>query len=136
MRVLFQILYKIFLKVARNQLLLLPSDIDLAATNAVPHFFDLQIHSGIPTALVSASVGAASDVFGNFPSGFRVESGDSREEEKTETAKPSTTTKRPTTIPEAKSLMWDVHHRMPAWKAEKLKDPGGETWRLGSAKED
>ena len=29
-------------------------------------------------------------------------------------------TKRPTTVPEAKSLMWEVHHRMPAWKAEKL----------------
>ena len=42
------------------------------------------------------------------------------EEDKTEIAKPSATTKRPTTIPEAKSLMWDVHHRMPAWKAEKI----------------
>ena len=38
----------------------------------------------------------------------------------TEKAKTSTMTKRPTTIPEAKSLMWEVHHRMPAWKAEKL----------------
>ena len=34
--------------------------------------------------------------------------------------KPSNVTKRPTTVPEAKSLMWEVHHRMPAWKAEKL----------------
>ena len=32
-----------------------------------------------PTALESSSVVAASDVFGNFPSGFRVESGDSRD---------------------------------------------------------
>ena len=29
-------------------------------------------------------------------------------------------TKRPKTVPEAKSLMWEVHHRMPAWKADKL----------------
>ena len=42
------------------------------------------------------------------------------EAQKTENVKPSTMTKRPTTIPEAKSLMWEVHHRMPAWKAEKL----------------
>ena len=34
--------------------------------------------------------------------------------------KPSNVTKRPKTVPEAKSLMWEVHHRMPAWKAEKL----------------
>ena len=40
--------------------------------------------------------------------------------QKTENVKPSTMTKRPTTIPEAKSLMWEVHHRMPAWKADKL----------------
>ena len=39
---------------------------------------------------------------------------------KTESAKPATVTKRPMTIPEAKSLMWEVHLRMPAWKAEKL----------------
>ena len=45
---------------------------------------------------------------------------DTVETQKTENAKPSTMTKRPTTIPEAKSLMWEVHHRMPAWKAEKL----------------
>ena len=38
----------------------------------------------------------------------------------TENAKPSNVNKRPTTVPEAKSLMWEVHHRMPAWKAEKL----------------
>ena len=38
----------------------------------------------------------------------------------TDSAKSSKITKRPTTIPEAKSLMWEVHHRMPAWKAEKL----------------
>ena len=29
-------------------------------------------------------------------------------------------TKRPKTVPEAKSLMWEVHQRMPAWKADKL----------------
>ena len=29
-------------------------------------------------------------------------------------------TKRPITVPEAKSLMWEVHHRTPAWKAEQL----------------
>ena len=29
-------------------------------------------------------------------------------------------TKRPKTIPEAKFLMWEVHQRMPAWKADKL----------------
>ena len=34
--------------------------------------------------------------------------------------KPLNVSKRPKTIPEAKSLMRDVHHRMPAWKAEKL----------------
>ena len=45
---------------------------------------------------------------------------DTVETQKSENAKPSTMTKRPTTIPEAKSLMWEVHHRMPAWKAEKL----------------
>ena len=38
----------------------------------------------------------------------------------TEGTKSSKETKRPMTIPEAKSLMWEVHHRMPAWKAEKL----------------
>ena len=37
-----------------------------------------------------------------------------------ESVKPSNVTKRPMTAPEAKSLMWEVHHRMPAWKAEKL----------------
>ena len=45
---------------------------------------------------------------------------DTGEVQMTENAKPSTMTKRPTTIPEAKSIMWEVHHRMPAWKAEKL----------------
>ena len=45
---------------------------------------------------------------------------DAVEAQKTENVKPSTMTKRPTTIPEAKSLMWEVHHRMPAWKADKL----------------
>ena len=44
---------------------------------------------------------------------------DTVEVQMTDNAKPSTMTKRPTTIPEAKSLMWEVHHRMPAWKAEK-----------------
>ena len=34
--------------------------------------------------------------------------------------KPSNVTKRPKTIPEAKFLMWEVHQRMPAWKADKL----------------
>ena len=34
--------------------------------------------------------------------------------------KPSNVTKRPKTVPKAKSLMWEVHHRMPAWKATKL----------------
>ena len=34
--------------------------------------------------------------------------------------KPSNVTKRPKTVPEVKSLMWEVHHRMPAWKADKL----------------
>ena len=34
--------------------------------------------------------------------------------------KPSNVTKRHKTVPEAKSLMWEVHHRMPAWKADKL----------------
>ena len=38
----------------------------------------------------------------------------------TDNVKPSNVTKRPITVPEAKSLMWEVHHRMPAWKAEKL----------------
>ena len=37
-----------------------------------------------------------------------------------EGAKPSNVTKRPKTVPEAKSLMWEVHQRMPAWKADKL----------------
>ena len=37
-----------------------------------------------------------------------------------DSAKPSNVTKRPKTVPEAKSLMWEVHHRMPAWKAAKL----------------
>ena len=35
-------------------------------------------------------------------------------------SKSSNVPKAPMTIPEAKSLMWEVHHRMPAWKAEKL----------------
>ena len=35
-------------------------------------------------------------------------------------AKPSNVTKRPKTIPEAKFLMWEVHQRMPAWKANKM----------------
>ena len=34
--------------------------------------------------------------------------------------KPSNVTKRPKSISEAKSLMREVHKRMPAWKAEKL----------------
>ena len=34
--------------------------------------------------------------------------------------KPSNVTKRPKTVSEAKSLMREVHKRMPAWKAEKL----------------
>ena len=34
--------------------------------------------------------------------------------------KPSNVTKRPKTVSEAKSLMWEVHQRMPAWKANKL----------------
>ena len=34
--------------------------------------------------------------------------------------KPSNVTKKPKTIPEAKLLMWEVHQRMPAWKADKL----------------
>ena len=34
--------------------------------------------------------------------------------------KPSNVTKRPKTVSEAKSLMREVHQRMPAWKAEKL----------------
>ena len=37
-----------------------------------------------------------------------------------DSAKPSNVTKRPKTISEAKSLMREVHQRMPAWKAEKL----------------
>ena len=45
---------------------------------------------------------------------------DAVEAQKTENVKSSTTTKRHTTIPEAESLMWEVHHRMPAWKADKL----------------
>ena len=35
-------------------------------------------------------------------------------------AKPSNVNKKPKTIPEAKYLMWEVHQRMPAWKADKL----------------
>ena len=38
----------------------------------------------------------------------------------TENVKPSNVTKKPETIPEAKMLMWEVHQRMPAWKASKL----------------
>ena len=34
--------------------------------------------------------------------------------------KPSSVNRRPKTIPEAKFLMWEVHQRMPAWKANKL----------------
>ena len=34
--------------------------------------------------------------------------------------KPSYVSKKPKTIPEAKYLMWEVHQRMPAWKAIKL----------------
>ena len=45
---------------------------------------------------------------------------DADEAQMTENAKPSTMTRRPSTIPEAKSIMWEVHNRMPAWKAEKL----------------
>ena len=37
-----------------------------------------------------------------------------------DSVKPSNVTKRPKTVSEAKSLMREVHHRMPAWKAEKL----------------
>ena len=37
-----------------------------------------------------------------------------------EGAKPSNVTKRPKTVLEAKSLMWEVHQRMPAWKADKI----------------
>ena len=37
-----------------------------------------------------------------------------------ENVKPSNATKRPKTVSEAKSLMREVHKRMPAWKAEKL----------------
>ena len=32
--------------------------------------------------------------------------------------KPSNVTRRPKTIPAAKFLMWEVHQRMPAWKAD------------------
>ena len=35
-------------------------------------------------------------------------------------AKAPSITKRPKTVSEAKSLMWEVHQRMPAWKADKL----------------
>ena len=34
--------------------------------------------------------------------------------------KPSNVNRKPKTIPEAKYLMWEVHQRMPAWKADKL----------------
>ena len=37
-----------------------------------------------------------------------------------DSVKPSNVTKRPKTVSEAKSLMREVHQRMPAWKAEKL----------------
>ena len=37
-----------------------------------------------------------------------------------DSAKPSNMTRRPKTVSEAKSLMREVHHRMPSWKAEKL----------------
>ena len=51
--------------------------------------------------------------------------------------KPSNVTKRPKTIPEAKFLMWEVHQRMPAWKAVKLiesnKDDQVDLAALGEA---
>ena len=34
--------------------------------------------------------------------------------------KPSNVSRKPKTIPEAKYLIWEVHQRMPAWKADKL----------------
>ena len=34
--------------------------------------------------------------------------------------RPSNVSRKPKTIPEAKYLMWEVHQRMPAWKANKL----------------
>ena len=45
---------------------------------------------------------------------------DTAEASKADSVKPSNVTKRPKTVPEVKSLMWEVHHRMPAWKADKL----------------
>ena len=51
--------------------------------------------------------------------------------------KPSNVTRRPKTIPEAKFLMWEVHQRMPAWKAVKLiesnKDDQVDLAALGEA---
>ena len=37
-----------------------------------------------------------------------------------ESVKPSNVTKRPKTVSEVKSLMQEVHNRMPAWKADKI----------------
>ena len=37
-----------------------------------------------------------------------------------ESVKPSNVTKRPKTVSEVKSLMQEVHSRMPAWKADKI----------------
>ena len=45
---------------------------------------------------------------------------DTNEMSTADSVKPSNVTKRPKTVSEAKSLMREVHQRMPAWKAEKL----------------
>ena len=51
--------------------------------------------------------------------------------------KPSNVNKRPKSIPEAKFLMWEVHQRIPAWKAVKLiesnKDDQVDLAALGEA---
>ena len=51
--------------------------------------------------------------------------------------KPSNVSKRPKSIPEAKFLMWEVHQRMPAWKAVRLiessKDDQVDLAALGEA---
>ena len=45
---------------------------------------------------------------------------DTTEVSTVESTKPSNVRRKPKTIPEAKYLMWEVHQRMPAWKADKL----------------
>ena len=45
---------------------------------------------------------------------------DTDEKSAADNAKPTSMTRRPKTVSEAKSLMREVHNRMPSWKAEKL----------------